>query len=165
MDSEQTIKEKLTKLRKQRIRGFFKTVILISLLATLLTVGFTWLNLRNVFLFVFLAFLPGLASLLWDKKPGRFASKTVCAFNITGMLPYLIAISSSGSPDFVAMSTLGDPLAWLLIYGFSAFGWGVIYLVPQITLVFLEARSRFMIKKMEKFQDDLLDEWGEDIKR
>lgn len=165
MDSDKTIKEKLEKLRKQRLRGFFKNTILISFLATAMAVGFTWLEMRNVFLFAFLGFLPGMASILWDKKPGRFASKTVCAFNITGMFPYMLAMGSSGSPDVVARNTLVDPFSWILIYGFAAFGWGIIYLIPQITLIFLETRSKFMIKKMEKFQAELLDEWGEEIKR
>lgn len=165
MDSDKTIKEKLEKLRKQRLRGFFRNTIIISLLATLMAVGFTWLEMRNVFLFVLLAFLPGMASILWDKKPGRFASKTVCSFNLTGMFPYIMAISASGSPDVVARNTLLDPFSWILIYGFAGFGWGVIYLIPQITLIILEVRSKLMIKKMEEFQKELLDEWGEDIKR
>ncbi len=165
MDSNKTIKEKLEKLRKKRMRSFFKNTILISLFATLAAVGFTWLEMRNVFLFSFLAFLPTLSSSLWDKKPGRFASKTVGAFNLTGMFPYIFAITASGSPDIVARNTLYDPMSWLLIYGFSIFGWGLIYLVPQLTLIFLEIKSKYTINKMEKFQEDLLKEWGDEVKR
>lgn len=165
MDSDKTIKEKLEKLRKRRVKSFFKRTIIISLLATLMAVGFTWLELRNVFVFLFLAFLPGMTAILWDKKPGRFASKTVCALNLTGMMPYILSIMNSGSPDVVAINNLSDPYAWLLIYGFAGFGWGIIYLVPQITLIFLEAKSKFMIKRMEKFQEELVSEWGEEVKR
>lgn len=165
MPSDKTIKKKLEKLQKKRANSLLKNIIVISLICTTLAVGFTWLELRNAFLFTALSFLPSIASILWDKKPGRFASKTVSAFNLTGMFPYLIAIGSSGSPDIVARNTMQDPLSWVLIYGFAMFGWGVIYLVPQITLIFLEAKSKFMIKKMETFQQELLDEWGDDIKK
>jgi|GEM_PF-3032035 len=165
MSSDKNIKEKLEKLRKKRMRAFFRNTILISLFATIAAVGFTWLEMRNIFIFLFIAFLPSLASILWDKKPGRFGSKTVSAFNITGMFPYILAAYNSGSPDVVARDAMIDPKAWLLIYGFAVLGWGVVFLVPRITLVVLELRSRFMISKMQKFQDSLSEEWGEEVKK
>jgi nicotinamide riboside transporter PnuC len=165
MTESASIKEKLAKLRKERLRSFIKNLIFIAIIATLLGVGCIWLGMKNVFFFVFLALSPLLLSILWDKKPGRFASKTVAAFNITGMFPYIMAISSSGSPDSVALAVMYDPKTWVLILGFAVFGWAVILLIPKITMIFLEIRSKFLIKKMEAFQQDLLDEWGEDIKK
>ncbi len=165
MTESSTIKEKLTKLRKERARRFLKNLIFIAMIATAFAVGFIWLGMKGVFFFIFLALVPTILSILWDKKPGRFASKTVAAFNVTGMFPYVMAISSSGSPDSVAVATIYDPRSWVLVYGFAIFGWSVILLVPKITLIFLEIRSKFMIKKMETFQQGLLEEWGEEIRK
>jgi hypothetical protein len=165
MTESSTIKEKLTKLKKERARRFLKNLIIIALVSTVFAVGFIGLEMKSVFFFIFLALSPTLISILWDKKPGRFASKTVAAFNITGMFPYIVAIASSGSPDSVALATIYDPKTWGLVYGFAIFGWSVILLIPKITLIFLEIRSKFMIKKMETFQKELLDEWGEEIRR
>jgi hypothetical protein len=153
------------KFRKQQARNFFKNLTIIVIVSVLFAVGFIWLKIPNVFIFFFLAFMPALSAMLWDKKPGRFASKTVAAFNITGMVPYLIAIGSSGSPDTTAYNSISDVYAWLLIYSFAGFGWGVVYLIPQITLVFLEIRSKYMIAKMKRFQQDLVEEWGEEVKK
>jgi hypothetical protein len=165
MAENNSIKEKLANLRKQRLRSFIKNLIFIALFATVMAVGSIWLDMKNVFFFVFIALLPTLTSILWDKKPGRFASKTVAAFNITGLFPFLMAIGSSGSPDGTAITILSNTKAWVLIYGFSIFGWAVILLVPKITMIYLEIEAKYRIKKMEKFQQDLLEEWGEDIKK
>ncbi len=165
MAESSTIKEKVTKLRKERLRSFIKNLIIIAIIGTLFGVGFISLGMKNVFFFLFLALIPLLLSTLWDKKPGRFASKTVAAFNVTGLFPYIMAISSSGSPDSVALATIYDSKTWVLVYGFAIFGWAVILLIPKITLIFLEIRSKFMINKMETFQKELLNEWGEEIKK
>jgi len=165
MTESSTIKERIAKLRKERLRSFIKSLIFIAIISTLCGVGFISLGMKNVFFFLFLALLPSITSILWDRKPGRFASKTVAAFNITGMFPFLVAISSSGSADSIALNTLADAKTWVLVYGFAIFGWSVILLVPKITLIFLEIRSKYLINKMESFQQELLDEWGEDIKK
>lgn len=165
MTESSTIKEKLATLRKKRLKSFIKNLIFIVIIATLFGVGFISLGMKSVFFFVLISLTPLLLSILWDKKPGRFASKTVAAFNVTGMFPYIMAISSSGSPDSVALAAIYEPKTWVLVYGFAIFGWAVILLVPKITLIFLEIRSKYMIKKMEKFQQELLNEWGEDIKK
>lgn len=163
MAESSTIKDKVTQLRKQRSKGFIKNLIFIAIIATLMGVVFISLGMKNVFFFLFLALVPTFLSILWDKKPGRFGSKTVAALNITGMFPYIMAITSSGSPDSTALHSIYDAECWLLVYGFAIFGWSIILLVPKITLIFLEIKSGYTVKKMEKFQQDLLSEWGEEI--
>ena len=165
MAESSTIKDKVAELRKKRLRSFIKNLMIITIIATLFGVGFIWLGMKNVFFFLFMALLPMLLSNLWDKKPGRFASKTVAAFNVTGAFPYIMAISSSGTPDSVALATIYSAKTWVLIYGFAVFGWSVILLVPKVTLIYLEIRSKFMIGKMESFQQELLNEWGEEIRK
>jgi len=165
MTESSTIKEKVAKLRRQRIRSFIKNLIFITIVATATGVGFISMGMKNVFLFVLIALLPLMVSVLWDKKPGRFASKTVAAFNITGIFPYLLAIASSGSPDSIALATIYSSKTWMLVYGFALFGWAVILLIPKITMIFLEIKSKYMIAKMEAFQQELLNEWGDDIKK
>ncbi len=165
METANSIQERYAKLKEQRFRGLIRNLILVSLLFTAMAVGFTWLEMRNVFFFVSLAFLPGVASIMWDRKPGRFASKSVFAFNLTGAFPYFLAIFLSGNADTTAQNSIQDPMAWILIYGFSAFGWGVIYIIPRITLIVIELRSKLTLAKMEKLQSELVEEWGEEIKR
>ena len=164
MANNQSYKKKLDELRKKRLRSFITSLILISFVATLAAVGSIWLDMKNVFIFGFLGLLPGLLSIIWDKKPGRFASKTVFAFNLTGIFPYLMAITHSGSPDNTAYYIMNEPIAWLLVYGFAIFGWSIILVIPKMTLIFLEMKSKYLVNKMQNFQEELISEWGERIK-
>ncbi len=164
MESANSLQERYKKIKQERLKGFIKSLILLAFICTSLAVLFTWLDMRNVFFFVILCFLPSMLSIMWDRKPGRFASKSVSAFNFTGGFPYLLSIFLSGSPDNTAINSLHDPLAWLLIYGFSGFGWGVVYIIPRITAIIVEFRSKIMIGKMEKMQEELISEWGDKVK-
>ncbi len=165
MAESSTIKERLVALRQKRLKSLIKNLIFISIFSTILGIAFIWLQMKYVFMFTLIALMPMLISIVWDKKPGRFASKTVAAFNITGMFPSIIALVSTGSPNSTAMAILNNPNTWLLIYGFAIFGWIVVFMIPKITLIFLEIRSKYLIRRMERFQQDLLEEWGEDVRR
>jgi hypothetical protein len=163
MEGSKTIKEKLIKLRQERQKSLIKNFIFLSIILTLFGVGFISLQMKNVFFFISLALFPAFSAIILDRKPGRFSSKILCSFNLTGLCPYVIAIFSGGSADSAAIGILYNPLSWLVIYGFAAVGWGIIYIIPQITLVFLEIKSKLMIKKIDDFQQKLVEEWGEEV--
>lgn len=163
MAGDNTIKEKLVKLRKERQKGFIKNLIFLSLIMTIIAVGFIWLELKDVFMFVSLALMPSILSIIWDRKPGRFSSKIVSAFNLTGICPYIIGIFSSGSPNSAALDIISNMKVWLVVYGFSALGFAIILVIPKITLLFLEVKSKYMVNKIDSFQKQLLEEWGEEI--
>jgi hypothetical protein len=165
MDANSTIKEKLTKLKQERQKGLLKNLIFLILIMTVLGIFFTWLEMRDVYYFLFLALLPSMISIIWDRKPGRFSSKIVSAFNLTGFCPYILGIVSSGSQNSAAVNIFYNPTVWLVVYGFAACGWGVIYVIPQVTLIFLEIKSKYMINKIDSFQKKLLEEWGEGIQK
>lgn len=165
MAETKTYKEKLLELRKKRFRSFLMNVIVVTFFSTIFAVLAIWLDMKNVFMFCFIGLVPGILSLLWDKKPGRFASKTVMALNITGIFPFCQAMLYSGSPNNTALYLSYEFDSWLQIYGFALLGWGLVYLVPKITLVFLEIKSKYMLNKMQEFQKVLLEEWGDGVKK
>jgi hypothetical protein len=158
-------RERLNEVKKKRTKSFITNLIIIALLNTGAAVTCVMFGMINVFFFLFFAFLPTILSLLWDKKPGRFASKTVGAFNISGCAPHLTAIISSGIPDSTSYTILQDAGNWITIYGFAVAGWCMVYFIPQITYLFLDFRSKFIAVKMQDFQEKLLAEWGEDVKK
>lgn len=163
MEGNNTIKEKLLKLRQQRSKGLIRNFIFLSIILTIIGVGFISLHMKNVYVFCVGALFPAILCMLLDRKPGRFSSKILCSFNLTGLCPYLIAVFSSGNADASAIEITHNFTTWVVIYGFSAIGWGVIYVIPQITLVFLEIKSRYMVKKIDSFQQELISEWGEEV--
>ncbi|HCR85810.1 MAG TPA: hypothetical protein DIV86_03945 [Alphaproteobacteria bacterium] len=163
MEGGNTIKEKLLKLRQDKLKSLVRNFIFLSIVLTVIGVAFISMQMKNVFLFCVGALIPTFSSIILDRKPGRFSTKILSSFNLTGICPYLIAIFSSGSPDASAIDIIYNPTSWVVIYGFSAVGWGIIYVIPQITLVFLEIKSRYMVKKIDSFQQELINEWGEEV--
>lgn len=158
-------KTKLLEVRRKRTKGFITSLMVLTVINTLAASVLIKFGMINVFFFFFLALLPTIMSVLWDRKPGRFASKTVAAFNIAGCTPHILAVLSSGTPDSTSLTILRVFDNWITIYGFATAGWIMIYFVPQLTAVFLEFRGKFMEARMEEFQNQLLEEWGEDIRK
>ncbi len=135
-------------------------IVLTVIAAALTSVGFYY-----VFILLVTGLLPGIAAYIVDRRKGKFTSKTVLAFNISGLLPQFAAALGSGSPDTTALALLVNPYTWLMPYGFAAFGWAVVYIVPQVALLILSIRADFTIGKIEHFQKRLIKEWGEEVRK
>lgn len=126
-----------------------------------------WLISASYYAFAFFALgmLPAIITAMLDKGAGRFASKTVTACNFIGMTPYLADIVRSYERSLLARQFMKDVDIWLFIYGSASMGWVMIWVIPQITLIIYAMRSEMRITKLKKEQDDIVDEWGEDVKR
>jgi len=164
--SESSAKMPVSKeeLAKERSKKFVMNMMMVTVVVTMTAALLISFGMGFVFALLGIGLLPGIVANISDGRPGRYASKTVMAFNISGISPHLAAIISSGSPNNTAISILSDPKSWLLIYGFAAFGWGVVYIIPQITHMYLEIKASYKSKKMHQFQEKLVEEWGEEIK-
>lgn len=154
------------KNKKQRSRGsqLVTNLILTTLSVTGVGIGLAVVGLGAVFAYVVIGLLPGLVAGVADARPGRLASRTVLAFNAAGMMPHLASILSAQAHNQSAMSLLMEPKTWLLVYGFAAFGWGVIYVIPQIVRIYLDVKAGYRIKKMQAEQEELIEEWGDGVK-
>jgi len=157
--------KKAQEFAKARSRKLVANMVIVTIIVTVIGIGMSSIGMTVVFAFLFVGMLPGMVTGILDGRPGRFAAKTVVAFNLSGISPHAAAIFSSGSPNTTAQSIFNNPTVWLLVYGFAAFGWGVVYLIPHITQLYLEIKANFTVKKLHNFQDKLVDEWGEDVKR
>lgn len=159
------INKKRSMLAQQRSRKLISNLLISAIILTVIGVGLASVGMGYLFIFVTTGLMPGIVANITDRRPGRFASKTVMAFNASGIIPHLSAIITSGTPNSTSATLLTDPHAWLLIYGFAAFGWGVIYLVPHIVQLYLEMRAGYTTQKLLQFQKILEDEWGENVKK
>jgi hypothetical protein len=159
------MQEKRREIGMKRAKRLVANLIVISIIMTLLGAGLTSIGMRQVFVFILIALLPGIVAGLTDTRAGKFASKTVIAFNVAGMVQFLGAILMGGSPNLTATEVIYDARTWMQIYGFAAFGWGVVFAIPHITQLYLEITATYTVKKLKKFQDALVDEWGEAVKK
>ncbi len=152
--------KRLQELAKKRSRKFISNLLIITFFLIITGLALSYFGYSNEFYFLVMAMLPSIAAYVTDTRPGKFASKTVIAFNLSGALPHLAAIFADGS----ALSSFSDPKVWLLVYGFAAFGWGVVFLIPHIMQLYLEIRAGYTVKKLQLFQEKLTSEWGDGIK-
>ena len=160
------VKEKKTaavreKEQAKRIitRLFVITIILTFISSALIFMGFTY-----VVVLVIVSLLPAVVASVVDRRPRKFASKTVICFNLAGFLPPLFDTFLSSSPDTVAQQELANPYIWIMIYGFAGFGWFVVYVIPQMVFLFLVVRSDHTIAKLEARRKELVEEWGERVR-
>ena len=125
-----------------------------------------WLVSISYYAFAFFALgmLPAIVAIVVDRGAGRFASKTVFACNFVGILPFLFDIGLAYERSIAAKQLMVDPFTWLVMYGFAAIGWILIWILPQITLIIYTIRADVNAKKLHKDQESLLDEWGDEVK-
>ncbi|MET0154641.1 MAG: hypothetical protein ABW189_00845 [Rickettsiales bacterium] len=147
-------------------RAHGKRVKKLSLAGKFFVVGLVvWVADASYFAFAFLvvAMLPSILSSLIDRSSGKHASKTVSAFNVVGVLPFLFDIGTQYDPALVAQGFFDDIHAWAYIYGFAAVGWMLVWLAPQLTILALTARAEEKSYKLEKKQAQIAEEWGEEV--
>ena len=125
-----------------------------------------WLVSISYYAFAFFALgmMPAVAAFIIDKGDGKFASKTVIACNFIGISPFLLDIALTADKSMAAKYIMLDPITWLVVFGFSSVGWMLIWILPQITLIFFTVRADMKKNKILAEQDKLLDEWGEELK-
>jgi hypothetical protein len=158
-------RQKVADLKKKRFSRIITNVLVTVILLTAIGVGMGSGGMIKVFMFLSVALLPGIAAFVTDSRPGRFASKTVLAFNIAGMSPHMSSIFYSGSPNQTAYAIMHEMQSWYLIYGFAGFGWAVVFIIPHIAEMYLEVKAAYTIKRLNLFKDALVEEWGENVKR
>lgn len=114
--------------------------------------------------FFAVAMLPAIIAVLIDRSVGRFASKTVSAFNLIGVMPYLFDIAMRYDPTLVAKELLSDGSVWVYVYGFAMVGWMIVWLMPQLTIFVFTMRAESRVYQLEKRQNLIVEEWGEEVK-
>jgi len=114
--------------------------------------------------FFILGMMPAILSMLFDRGAGRFASKTVSAFNFVGIVPFLFEIAQAFDRSLAAQRLMLDFWVWVVVYGTASLGWVTIWLFPQITVIIYAVRADNKISKLKKERDELIEEWGEEVK-
>lgn len=132
-----------------------------------LVIGLAFVLLLSVSFYavIFLIFgmLPTFMASSIDKRSGKFASRTIGAFNFTGTVPFLIDIWVSSDPFNTIKDIVMDPVVWIIVYGSAGFGWFMIWIMPQIVSVAFTTQADIKIHKLHFDRDKLVEEWGDEI--
>ncbi len=103
---------------------------------------------------------PSLVALFTEMGPlRRLRMRSVFLFNLAGVLPYCVKYWQAG--DVSAMvSDMSQPYLWAIMYGSAAFGYFMLWLCPQIAAGVAQATNKEKIKRLQKTQAELREEWG-----
>lgn len=118
------------------------------------------------FIFLIIALLPSIAAYCIDEEYDRSTFRTIFACNLAATIPIITPMFVSGLKFkyFEVAGTVGDPKVWLFVYSGAAIGWGMIYFGRGIGRIILTLKYKFKISFIERSQEKLLAEWGEQIR-
>lgn len=108
--------------------------------------------------------IPTLVALIVDMTPGRYLMRCVAGLNVAGLSPFMHSLWSGDNSIAMAVGTVSDPFAWLVIYGASAIGWLLFMGLPGMVSVFQTLNAKRSIYILQDKQKQLLEEWGDSIR-
>lgn len=115
-------------------------------------------------IFFVLAMIPSILALLIDRGAGRFASKTIVACNLIGVMPFLFELFQVYDRDALSRQFIADYTTWFMVYGFAGIGMILIWMFPQVSMLIYTLRTEIKVMHLQDEQNLLLKEWGEGIK-
>ncbi|MBP2233017.1 hypothetical protein [Azospirillum agricola] len=107
--------------------------------------------------------IPTIVAYVVDRDPDKSAPITVGGLNFCGCMPFAIELWKHQHTIGAAAKIFADPLAWLVMYGAAAVGWGLYYGIPPLVagLEITRAEKRVEVLKGKKVA--LVQEWGPDV--
>ncbi len=115
------------------------------------------------FVFFILAMLPSFTAIMIDRRISKSASGTLCALNLTGVLPYIFKLWHSSDVNSTAQLFLTDFNVWSVIYLTTSLGWLLIWILPHMCSRVFEIRSANKAKSLDDKLKALRDVWGDEI--
>ncbi|WP_085904132.1 hypothetical protein [Kiloniella majae] len=109
--------------------------------------------------------VPSLVVYVIDRNPHRYFTVTISLPNFCGVLSPLTELWERGQTFDGAFSAIADPWNMMIAYGAAGLGW-VLYLgTPIFVSSYLSISTEGKIKSIRRYQDDLIDAWGEGVKQ
>lgn len=116
-----------------------------------------------MFMVIVAGMVPTVVAYFVDREPEKYAPVAVGAFNMVGVLPFILDLWTGAANISAAIDLLINPFTWLIMYGAASLGW-VMYLgLPSFAAVWLEASAESQIGRLRKEQAKLIEDWGEDL--
>ncbi|WP_120498696.1 hypothetical protein [Kiloniella sp. EL199] len=109
--------------------------------------------------------VPSLVVYVIDRNPHRYFTVTISLPNFCGVLPSLMELWERGQSFDGAFSAIADPWNMMISYGAAGLGW-ILYLgAPVFVSSYLSISTEGKIKSIRRYQDDLIQAWGEGVKQ
>jgi hypothetical protein len=115
----------------------------------------------TLLVFMLIGFGPAIAAALIDGDPDKHAAIAVGAMSLGAMIPLILGQLTARSGS--GYSVLGDPFAWLTVYGAAAIGWAIHTTVPLVVVMWSDMRADWKRRDLKKLQESLVEEWGSEV--
>ena len=106
---------------------------------------------------------PTFVALVVDVTPGKYLTRCVAGLNAAGVVPFIENLWSGVNNISAALGIIGDPFAWLAMYGAAAIGWLLFLGVPGAVTVLRSLNAKRRINALRETQKELLREWGDAV--
>lgn len=120
------------------------------------------LFLPTVVLLLF-AMLPTVVAFVVERGKYRYGFICVGGFNFAGVSPYLLNMWFGRHDITMALDTLSNVFALMLIYGAAGFGWLLYAVTPTLVGSFLSLTSSRRVAKLRADQRKLIELWGVEV--
>jgi len=107
--------------------------------------------------------VPTIVAFFTDRRREKYAAFCVGAMNLLGVLPVALGMWTRDHSMDSAMRNVTNVFNWFMMYGAAAIGWGLYSITPAIVAFFLRVQIERRISKMQGYQQELIDEWGEGV--
>lgn len=107
--------------------------------------------------------VPTIVAFFTDRRREKYAAFCVGAMNLLGVLPVALGMWTRDHSMDSAMRNVTNVFNWFLMYGAAAIGWGLYSVTPAIVAFVLRLQIERRISKMQGYQQELIDEWGEGV--
>lgn len=106
---------------------------------------------------------PTFVALVVDVTPGKYLTRCVAGLNAAGVVPFIGDLWSGANNIAAALNIVGDPFAWLAMYGAAAIGWLLFLGVPGAVTILRSINAKRRINLLRQTQTELLREWGDAV--
>lgn len=107
--------------------------------------------------------VPTLVAILVSERTDRHKIQTLAAFNMCGVVFFLVPLWTGGHTMHQAMVIMSNVYSWAVMYMAAALGMGALWLGPHVAALVYNVLVVGRRRKIESIRRALLDEWGPDI--
>ncbi|KAF0110935.1 MAG: hypothetical protein FD149_2586 [Rhodospirillaceae bacterium] len=118
--------------------------------------------LHSTVVFLFFALLPTFATLVAERRAGRYAWIAVGGLNFTGAAPFLLELWFSGH-HMAGVDRILSVTTLMIMYGAALLGGLLFMAIPLVVAVFLTVTASHRVATLKMQQRRLVEQWGPEL--
>jgi len=108
--------------------------------------------------------IPTGIALALDRSRHKDQARSVGYLNFAGCLPWAVDFWASGGNLDRVFEIVGDPLVLAVMYTAAATGWALCFILRPFVAAYLTVAADYREGQTRKRQDELVAEWGDEVR-